>query len=321
MQNFIKPVNNLGIAMKRILLIVFVFVLSSPSFSQTKVLKVWPDKIPGAIENPSVKEDTTRLDNGQIRISKVVNPTITVFFPPKEKANGAAVVICPGGGYTRLSIDHEGDFIAKWLNEFGITGIVLKYRLPNDLIMSNKNIGPLQDVQEAIRIARRNSKEWNLDPSRIGIIGFSAGGHLASTASTHFNEKVYDNDGTSARPDFAILLYPVITLNKEITHGGSRNNLLGENPDEKLVERFSNDLQVTSDTPPTFIVHSEDDKTVPVQNSISYYSALKKNSVPGELHIYEKGGHGYGLAKNRDTESQWPAACVQWLILRGILKK
>jgi acetyl esterase/lipase len=308
--------------MKKILVLsAITLILVSLSFAQTKVLKVWPDKIPGAIENSSVKEDTLKLENGQIRISKVINPTITLFFPPKEKANGAAVVICPGGGYARLSIDHEGDNIAQWFNELGITGIVLKYRLPSDAIMQNKNVGPLQDVQEAIRIVRRNSKEWNLDENKIGVIGFSAGGHLASTASTHFNEKVYEYDGTSGRPDFSILLYPVITMNKEITHGGSRTNLLGENPDEKLVEHFSNELQVTSETPPTFIAHAADDKTVPIQNSINYFLSLKKNNVPSELHIYEKGGHGFGLAKNRDTESQWPEACKQWLLLRGILKK
>ena len=304
---------------KFFLLIVFAF--TTLSSAQTKVLKVWPDKIPGAIENPAIKEDTVKLENGQIRISKVVSPTITLFFPSKETVNGAAVVICPGGGYGRLAIDHEGDFIAKWFNEIGVTGIVLKYRLPSDAIMKDKNIGPLQDVQEAIRIVRRNSKDWNIGPDKIGIIGFSAGGHLASTASTHFNEKVYDSDGTSARPDFAILLYPVISMNKEITHSGSRTNLLGENPSEELTRRFSNELQVTADTPPTFLVHAEDDKTVPVLNSINYFVSLKKNNIPAELHIYEKGGHGFGLAKNRDTESQWPAACEQWLKMRGIIKK
>lgn len=306
--------------MKQIIFLLM-FIFSCNLSAQQNVLKIWPDKIPGAIENTSVKEDTVKLDNGQIRIKTVTDPTITIYFPEKEKATGAAVVICPGGGYGRLSIDHEGYFIAKWLNELGITGVVLKYRLPSDLIMQNKSIGPLQDVQEAIRIVRRNGANWNLDNLKIGIIGFSAGGHLASTASTHFAEKVYECDETSARPDFAILIYPVISMNKEITHGGSRTNLLGENPDSKLVEYFSNELQVTKETPPTFLIHASDDKTVPVLNSINYFLSLKKNEVPSELHIFEKGGHGFGLAKNRDTESQWPKMCEQWLILRGIIKK
>jgi len=308
--------------MKKVLIsFVLVFSFISPLLSQTKVLTIWQGKIPGAIENADVKEDTVKLDNGQIQISKVVNPTLTIFLPPREKTTYAAVIICPGGGYERLSFDHEGSEAAKWLNKLGIVGIVLKYRLPSDAIMTNKNIGPLQDVQEAIRIVRRNSKLWNIDPDKIGVMGSSAGGHLASTASTHFNEKVYGSDSTSARPDFAILLYPVISMNKEITHSGSRKNLLGENPDEKLVDHFSNELQVTSNTPPTFLVHAADDKVVPVQNSISYFSSLNKYSIPSELHIFCKGGHGFSLAKNGDKESQWPQMCEQWLRLRGLIEK
>ena len=306
--------------MKRILFLL-IFVFACYLFAQQKVVKVWPDKIPGAIENSSIKEDTVRLENGQIRIKSVIDPTLTIYFPEKEKVNGAAVIICPGGGYARLSIDHEGLLIAKWFNELGITGVVLKYRLPSDLIMKNKNIGPLQDVQEAIRIVRRNAANWNLDITKIGIMGFSAGGHLASTSSTHFAEKVYDCDETSARPDFAILIYPVISMNKEITHSGSRTNLLGENPDTKLIDHFSNELQVTKDTPPTFLVHAADDKTVPVLNSINYFLALKKNEVPSELHIFQNGGHGFGLGKTDNTESQWPKMCEKWLIQQGVIKK
>ena len=306
--------------MKRISVLLILFIVSF-TWAQEKNLNIWQGKIPGAIENADVKEDTVKLDNGQIRISKVVNPTLTFFSPPIEKATGVAVILCPGGGYARLAIDHEGSGVAKWLNELGIAGIVLKYRLPSDAIMTNKSIGPLQDVQEAIRIVRRNSKQWNLNPNKIGVMGSSAGGHLASTASTHFNKKVYESDSISARPDFAILLYPVISMNNDITHSGSRKNLLGENPGEQLVEHFSNELQVTSETPPTFLVHAADDKTVPVQNSINYFTALKKYSIPSELHIFEKGGHGFGLAINKDTESQWPQMCERWLILRGLIPK
>jgi acetyl esterase/lipase len=298
-----------------LIMIVFVSYLNA----QTKLIKVWTGKIPGAIENASVKEDTLRLENGGLRIRNVVDPTLTVYFPPKEKANGAAVIICPGGGYVRLSIDHEGENVAKWFNEFGVTGIVLKYRLPNSAIMKNKSIGPLQDVQEAIRTARRNAKEWGINPTKIGVMGFSAGGHLAATASTLFNDKVYGTDTTSARPDFSILVYAVMSMDVLISHSGSHNNLIGEDADQKLVDHFSADLQVTKATPPAFLVHAADDKTVPVQNTINYFFAMKKLELPVEMHIYEKGGHGFGLAKNRGTESNWPEACKTWLKVRGIL--
>lgn len=185
--------------------------------------------------------------------------------------------------------------------------------------MQDKSIGPLQDAQEAIRIARRNAKEWGLNPNKIGIMGFSAGGHLASTASTHFNDKVYEpKDTTSARPDFSILIYPVITM-ADNTHKGSRENLLGKTPSQDLVNSFSNELQVTKETPPAFLIHATDDNTVPAQNSINYFLALKKNGVPAELHIYEKGGHGFGLGRSNGTESTWPEACKNWLKARGLL--
>jgi acetyl esterase/lipase len=227
-------------------------------------------------------------------------------------------VICPGGGYWGIAIDHEGKQTAEWLNSIGISAFVLKYRLPDDAIMKDKSIGPLQDVQEAIRVVRRNAKEWNIDPDKIGIMGYSAGGHLASTVSTHFEEKVYDSpDTTSARPDFSILIYPVISMDSSITHWGSRINLLGEKPSAEQVKRFSNELQVSDKTPPAFLVHSLDDNAVPVQNSIYYVLSLKKYNIPCELHLYEKGGHGYGLGRSDDTESSWPEACKLWLKARG----
>jgi acetyl esterase/lipase len=216
-------------------------------------------------------------------------------------------------------MDDEGSSVAGWLNKNGITAILLKYRLPNDTIMQNKTIGPLQDLQEAMRIVRRNSSKWKINPGKIGVIGFSAGGHLASTISTRFNEKVYDSDTTNPRPDFAILAYPVITMNELNTHMGSRRNLLGKSPDPVLVDYFSNELHVLKNTPPTFIFQAEDDKTVPVQNSIDYYTALKNNGVPAELHIYPKGGHGFGLAENGGTESTWPESCIKWLNQIGMI--
>jgi acetyl esterase/lipase len=287
--------------------------------AQVEILEVWPDGAPGAIENKDYKEELVKKPDDIERVSKVSEPTISVYLPSKDIASGAAVVICPGGGYSILATEHEGRDIAVWLNKLGIAGVVLKYRLPSDLIMKNKNISPLQDAQEAFRIVRQNAKKWGIDKNKIGVIGFSAGGHLASTISTHFGEKVYDSDTTSCRPDFSILIYPVISMQAEITHMGSRENLLGENPSQEMIDHFSNEQQVDKNTPPAFIVHSADDKTVPVQNSIDYFLALEEFSIPAELHIYEKGGHGYGLGRSKGTESTWPEACENWLKAGGLL--
>ena len=294
-------------------------IIMSNLKAQPLILNVWNGKIPGAIESPRFKEDTIKIENGKIRISRVINPTITIYSPDKRISTETAVLICPGGGYSRLSMDNEGTDISTWLNKNGITAIILKYRLPNDTIMVNKSIGPLQDVQEAMRIVRRHASEWNINPDKIGIIGFSAGGHLASTLATRFNEKVYESDTTSSRPSFAILGYPVITMSELNTHTGSRKNLIGKSPDPVMVEYFSNELHVLKNSPPTFIFQSEDDKTVPVQNSIDYYTALKNNGVPAELHIYPKGGHGFGLALNGGTESTWTDSCLKWLKQIGMI--
>lgn len=293
------------------------FLLTSNVKGQVKTIPVWSNGIPGAIENNDYKEGTlkTSIDH----IAKVTEPTISIYSPPKDKSTGAAIIICPGGGYAMLANGHEGKDIAAWLNELGITGVLLKYRLPSDEIMKNKSIGPLQDIQEAIRIIRRNAKDFGIDVKKIGVIGFSAGGHLASTISTHYLEKVYESDTTSCRPDFSILIYPVISMESNLTHSGSRENLLGKNPGKDLIDHFSNDLQVDENTPPAFLVHSADDNVVSVQNSINYFLALKKFNVPVELHLYENGGHGFGLAKNGGTESTWAESCKNWLKARGIL--
>jgi acetyl esterase/lipase len=305
--------------MKRFKIILFVclFATTNTAFSQVKVLNVWNGKIPGSIVNPTYIETTDSNDNW-IKTRLITNPRLD-YYPAKINGDGGtAVIICPGGGYWGLAIQHEGAQVAKWFNSFGVTAFVLKYRLPDDAIMKNKSIGPLQDVQEAVRLVRRNAKEWNINPDKIGIMGFSAGGHLASTASTHFNEKVYEpEDNTSARPDFSILIYPVISMDSTITHSGSRRFLLGEHPSQELVNHFSNDLQVTDQTPPAFLVCSLDDNVVPVQNSISYALSMKKHNIPCELHIYEQGGHGYGLGRSKDTETSWPEACKLWLKTRG----
>jgi acetyl esterase/lipase len=251
-------------------------------------------------------------------------PTLTIYLPTKEKANGAALVICPGGGYGHLAMDHEGRQIAEWLNSLGVAGFILKYRHRN----SGAGYGfpaPLQDAQRAMRTVRSLAGQWNVDPSRIGIIGFSAGGHLASSIGTHFHISYYEPkdaiDQASSRPDFMILMYPVISFTEWYTHKGSRTNLLGKNPDEKLVESLSNEKQVTPETPPTFLCLADDDKVVPAENSVYFYLALRKAKVPAEIHIYERGGHGFGPGKGKGSVSSWMARCADWMRGRGLLKK
>ncbi|MHC4645642.1 MAG: alpha/beta hydrolase [Planctomycetota bacterium] len=247
-------------------------------------------------------------------------PTLTVYLPPPEKNTGAAVVICPGGGYGGLAIHHEGHQVAEWLNSFGVVGLVLKYRTRGD---GYGHPVPLTDAQRAIRMARSRARQWNIDPNRIGILGFSAGGHLASTAGTHFDAGRPDAndpvDRVSCRPDFMILIYPVISFTEPFAHKGSRRNLLGDDPDARLFEYLSNEKQVTGQTPPTFLVHTTDDKSVPVENSISFYFALKKNKVPVEMHIYQRGRHGFGLGIPGNTTSDWPRQCAQWMRQMGLL--
>jgi acetyl esterase/lipase len=285
--------------------------------AQVQVLNVWTGKIPGSIENKDYREVTDSGDNW-VKTRGITAPTLDYYPASKGEGKNTAVIICPGGGYWGLAIQHEGEQVARWFNGFGISAFVLKYRLPDTAIMMNKSIGPMEDGQEAIRLVRRHAEEWNIDPGKIGIMGFSAGGHLASTLSTHFNEKVYESsDNTSARPDFSILIYPVITMDASFTHMGSRENLLGNNPAAEIIRRFSNELQVTPQTPPAFMVHSLDDNAVPVQNSLAYIQALRMYNIPCELHLYESGGHGYGLGRSNDTESSWPGACKLWLKARG----
>ena len=287
--------------------------------SQSKVIDLWNGKVSGAIRNDKFKQTVDSADNW-IKMRFVTNPILDMYPAPVEKATGTAVIICPGGAYWGLAIEHEGAQVAKWLNSLGITAFVLKSRLPDNSIMENKSIGPLQDVQRAIRLVRQRAKEWGIEPHKIGIMGFSAGGHLASSLSTHFNEKVYESeDLTSARPDFSLLIYPVISMDSSITHWGSRVNLLGDAPSPGLVKHYSNELQVNNETPPAFMVHSLDDGAVPVQNSINYALAMHKFNIPCELHLYQTGGHGYGLGKSANTESTWPEACRKWLVTRGFL--
>ena len=257
------------------------------------------------------KENSTTRDN-VTRIAKVSNPTLTVFKP--EKPNGKSVIICPGGSYAILAFDKEGTRVAEEFNKWGVTAFVLKYRLPDDSINIDRSLAPLQDAQQAIRWVRTNAAQYGIDRNKIGIMGFSAGGHLASTAATHFNFRAdaTNNDTTSARPDFAILIYPVITFDSTFGHKGSRNNLVGANASKEKFDFYSNELQVTPATPPTFLIHAGDDATVPVENSIRFYQACVKNKVPAEIHIYPKGGHGFGMY-NKTTDDNWMDRLKNWL--------
>lgn len=291
--------------------ILLFIVISNSALAQTVTeMPLYTGAIPGAKQS-SVKEQIIFV-NGAVRIASVVTPTLTKFTP--VKANGVSVIICPGGGYGRLAIDHEGVEVAKAFNQIGITAFVLKYRLPNDSIMIDKTAGPLQDAQEAIRTIRKQAAPWGLNPAKIGIMGFSAGGHLAATAATHFNfiADALSQDPTSVRPDFVILIYPVISFEDSITHKGSKTNLIGKNPTVEQTKLFSNELLVTKNSPPAFLVHAGDDGTVPVENSIRYYQACIKNKVPAEMHVYPKGGHGFGL-NNKTTADKWFDRLINWM--------
>ena len=286
--------------------------ITTQMMAQNQIIQLWKT-IPDEIKAPDYKENESIIDGKVQSTSLVTVPTLSIFLPKENKPNQTAVLIFPGGGYQHLAIDKEGTKVAQWLNSLGIAAFVVKYRLPNDKIMKNKNVGPLQDAQEAMRYVRQNAAKYNIDANKIGIIGFSAGGHLASTLATHYDDKVYESTSKiSARPDFSLLIYPVISMQNDITHKGSQISLLGDNASQTLIDSFSNEKKVTSQTPPTFLIHATDDKTVLPENSINYYLALKKNNVPAELHIYEKGGHGFGLGV-KDTSKFWTRDCEEWL--------
>ena len=261
-----------------------------------------------------VNQENFRYEPGDILIvSKVSQPTLTIFLPAKEKSTGDAVIICPGGGYVNLAMGYEGEDVARRLNESGIAAFVLKYRIPDDSSMLNKEIGPLQDAQRAIMVLRTRAKEWGINLHQIGIMGFSAGGHLASTAGTHFNKNYIENPkNISLRPDFIILIYPVISFNKRIGHMGSMQNLLGPNPSPEKIIEYSNESQVTDQTPPAFLVHAKDDDAVPVENSIVFADSLKVHHVPVEIFLYEKGGHGFGMT-NKTSKQGWMEPCIRWI--------
>jgi acetyl esterase/lipase len=281
-----------------------------PYCKAQQVIPLYPDKIPNS---RVVTNEEQRTANGDVDslTSNVSVPTLSVFLPPKGLANGTAVIICPGGGYHVLLTKREGSDAARAFAKLGVTAFVLKYRLPSDKTMLDKSIGPLQDAQQAIKIVRQNAKEWNVDPNKIGILGFSAGGHLAATAGTHFKNPVVENGkGISLRPDFMLLINPVISFTNKIGHIGSRDNLLGPSPTEEKIKLYSNELQVTAETPPAILIHSDADQVVPVANSMEFYRALKENKVSGELHIYAKGEHGFLTAPSFD---EWFGRCIFWM--------
>ena len=300
--------------MFKTVLIICAFIIPALAKAQ-KEIPLYQGIIPGSIpcnipEHSFI--DTSWNKNGILIIEKVTTPTLTIYLPPKEKQNGTAVLICPGGGYSIIAAGHEGIDVAKAFNEIGVTAFVLKYRIPNDACMNNKMFMPLQDAQQAIYLIRKNAKEYGIDTSKLGIMGFSAGGHLASTAGTHFTSVRKEISGENLRPDFMILGYPVISFSDSIGHIGSRNNLIGKNADAKWIHYFSNEEQVTSNTPPTFLVHASDDDAVNPENSIRFYQALLKNKVVAELHLYQNGGHGFGL-NNPTTNDKWFERCINWM--------
>ncbi|MGC6430050.1 MAG: alpha/beta hydrolase [Jejuia sp.] len=298
----------------KFLTILFFTIFIEFGFSQMEEIVLWEDFMPNAKQSDE-REIIDKLDI--IKISKVQTPTLKPFLVPERMATGKAVIICPGGGYGMLAYDWEGTEIAKWFNARGISAFVLKYRLPNSKSILKRYEAPLQDAQRAIRIIRCNAKKWAINKEQIGVIGFSAGGHLAATLGTQFDYEIYEKDNKidleSAKPNFMMLIYPVISMQFPITHQGSRLNLLGDNPNQALIDQFSNELHVNSNTPKTFIVHSTDDKAVPVENSLAFYKALKKADVEVEMHIYAKGGHGYGLATGTPHLSTWTDRLAQWL--------
>lgn len=312
------------IHMSRVILSLLVLVIGpvlgfaspdpSPSF-----LPLWEGTPPNAQPAGGSEE---RVQEGHILwVRHVQNPGIEVRLPARGNATGQAVIVCPGGAYAGLAYDWEGTDFAGWLNSRGIAAIILRYRLPVDGdVEHQKWLCPLLDAQRAIRLTRAHATDWAIDPAKVGIMGFSAGGHLASTAGTHFDagdpQAADPVDRLSSRPDFMILVYPVISMAEGITHGGSRRNLLGEDPSAELLRRYSNELQVTADTPPTFLVHAGDDGAVPVGNSLRFYEALLAHHVPAEVHVYPTGGHGFSLALAKGRLQDWTQLCARWLAER-----
>jgi acetyl esterase/lipase len=300
--------------MKHLLTLLTFLTATSLAFSQNHTLNLWPG-LPPLQKESDQKEKS--VQEGIVRISNVQTPSIEVYLPTQQIATGEAVVIFPGGGYGILAYDWEGTDFAKWLNSQGIAGIVVKYRLPLSTSLTDPKEVPLLDAQRAIRLVRQHAEAWHINPKQVGIMGFSAGGHLAATLSTSYTHQVAREtdaiDQLSARPDFSILVYPVISFRDAATHGGSRKNLIGDPANPELVDRFSNELHVNANTPPTFLVHAQDDKAVPLENSLLYYQALHAQGVKASLHIYPTGGHGFAFGMDKGAVSGWRETLLDWI--------
>jgi len=277
-----------------------------------QVIELWPEGVPLRIANaPAEHIEDNRIYNVNV-------PTLARFSPPRGKANGTAAIICPGGGYQRLAVDKEGSEMQRWLNGVGVTAFILKYR-----VAPYQHPAPLLDVLRAVRLVRSRAAEWGVDPRRIGVFGSSAGGHLAVSAATLYAAPEGKTgaalDKVSGRPDFIVVTYPVVSMRPPMAHGGSRKNLLGDHPSEDLVNHLSVDKQVTRDTPPAFIVHTQEDQSVPVENSLLLYQALRAAAVPVEMHLYVHGPHGFGLKPGLGPTSDWPRRCEEWMRSQGWL--
>lgn len=278
------------------------------------------ENVPNSKANKNYKEQQIINKYGSRSFSKVTNPSLSVLFPDKDNNKHVAVLIFPGGGYSSLAYDWEGPGIASILVKWGITVITVKYRLPSDSIMVDKSIGPLQDAQRAMQLTRANAKKWDIDPAKIGVMGFSAGGHLAALSSVYFNEPVIANtDSISLRPDFSVLIYPVISGDSTIVNWGSRKAMIGNHPSSDLVNKFSAELHVTDKTPPSFIAVAADDKTVNPENSIRYFQSLMKNKIAAELHVYQNGGHGFTI-KYHNEDDEWLQNLKYWLTINHLLQ-
>jgi len=291
------------------------------AYAQKDIIPLYPEGVKCSNDLPAV----TEYDGTGRIFRKVVNPEIWYYPTSIKKRNKTAVLVIPGGGYQGLWFDHEGVKVANWLNRLGISAFVLKHRVPHWESEDCRSKVALSDAQRAMRIIRSNSKKWDVNPNKIGVLGFSAGGHLASTLSTHHDNGLdlseVEIDKTSSRPDFSVLVYPVISMqDTHYTHNGTKENLLGNKPSKDLKDYFSNELQVKEDTPPAILIHTNEDVGVPPENSINYYLALRKFNIPSALHIWEGGTHGLGLANNYDGSfKNWPNTVKNWMVERGLL--
>lgn len=306
--------------MRKTIALSFILFLHQMIAAQAITIPLYPEgKVPNyQPSGENEKRETTDI----LRISMVQAPDIAVYLPVKRTATGQAVVICPGGGYGILAYEWEGTEVAKWLNAKGIAAIVLKYRLPNSKSNITPHLSPVMDAKRAVRLVRANAVNWHIKTNMVGIMGFSAGGHLASTLLTQFDdgdkESADSVERQSCRPDFGVLVYPVITMSKPIMHQGSRNNLIGSNPPAALAQQYSNELHLKKNSPPTFLIHAMDDNSVPMENSLLFFTAMKAAGISGELHVYPVGGHGFGMGLGKGAVENWTTLCETWL--KGLAK-